>query len=148
MIPAWIVDPQDHNILLPIGAVREMILEGRTLARGYLNQVSNSWIENPVWTRDDSDDFLGLDGRRRMYKSGDLVQYDSNGRLLFVGRKDDQVKLRGQRIELSKVKEAIRCVLSINLEKILYTSIHTQLFAISSSPLTHILVRSLTNYFL
>jgi len=114
MIPAWIVDPLDHNVLLPIGAIGEMILEGHTLARGYLNKASDSWIEDPIWSQGQSQQFHDLGRQRRMYKTGDLVQYDSNGRLAFIGRKDNQVKLRGQRIEMSEVEDAIRSVTSIS----------------------------------
>jgi D-alanine--poly(phosphoribitol) ligase subunit 1 len=39
-----------------------------------------------------------------MYKTGDLVKWDNNKQLIFIGRKDDQIKLRGIRIELSDIQ--------------------------------------------
>jgi acyl-coenzyme A synthetase/AMP-(fatty) acid ligase len=48
-------------------------------------------------------------GRRgRLYKTGDLVRYDPDGNLVYVGRKDTQVKIRGQRVELSEIEHYVR----------------------------------------
>ncbi|KAK1911236.1 hypothetical protein P3342_011838 [Pyrenophora teres f. teres] len=51
----------------------------------------------------------GYAGRRgRLYKTGDLVQYNDDGNLVCLGRKDSQVKLRGQRIELGEIEHHLR----------------------------------------
>lgn len=42
--------------------------------------------------------------QRRFYKTGDIVHYDVNGNVIYIGRKDTQVKLRGQRIELDEIQ--------------------------------------------
>ena len=102
-VRCWLVDPQNHNRLLPPGCAAELVIEGNTLARGYLNdpkRTHDAFIENPSWIA------TGNEGpRRRMYKTGDLVRYNtSNGMLQFVGRKDTQVKLHGQRIELGEIE--------------------------------------------
>lgn len=102
----WIVDFSDHNKLVPVGAIGELLIEGLILARGYLNnpaQTETSFIENPDWIRDVSPDMT-----RRMYKTGDLVQYNADGSFRYMGRKDSQVKLRGQRIELGEVEYHLR----------------------------------------
>lgn len=103
-VRCWLVDPQNHNRLLPPGCVAELVIEGPTLARGYLNDTQRtleSFIENPAWASAGG----GNPSRRRMYKTGDLVRYNtSNGMLQFVGRKDTQVKLHGQRIELGEIE--------------------------------------------
>ncbi|KAB8212094.1 hypothetical protein BDV34DRAFT_234022 [Aspergillus parasiticus] len=82
----WIVDPENHNTLLPIGAIGELLVEGPIQIRG---------------------------GQPHgLYKTGDLVQYapQLDGSLLYHGRKNTQVKLRGQRIELGEVEHCIhRC---------------------------------------
>ncbi|OCL14025.1 nonribosomal peptide synthase [Glonium stellatum] len=106
---SWIVDSRDHNKLVPIGCAGELLIEGPILARGYLNdeeKTSKSFIEGPAWV---SRDPYGTDrGRRRMYKTGDLVRYNSDGSLSYLGRKDTQVKLNGQRIELGEIEHHIK----------------------------------------
>ncbi|KAI4219841.1 MAG: hypothetical protein L6R40_008708, partial [Gallowayella cf. fulva] len=105
----WVTDATDHNRLLPVGAVGELLIEGPILARGYLNdeeKTAAAFIEDPAWL------LAGVGGRPgrrgRLYKTGDLVRYNPDGTLSFVGRKDTQVKLRGQRIELGEVEHRLR----------------------------------------
>lgn len=103
----WIVDPNDHNRLTPIGCIGELLVEGHTLAREYLNnseRTSEAFIESPAWAL--SDHAVLSSGRRRFYKTGDLVQYKDDGTpaMVFVGRKDQQIKLNGQRIELADIE--------------------------------------------
>ncbi|PON24610.1 hypothetical protein TGAM01_v206540 [Trichoderma gamsii] len=99
----WVVDRDDHTKLAPIGTVGELVIEGPGVARGYLKdetRTNASFINNPKWT-------LPLGTIRlppRFYKTGDLVKYMADGTLKFIGRKDTQVKLRGQRIELGEVE--------------------------------------------
>ncbi|CAD6450786.1 24696652-b1e4-47b4-9288-53a86a903fff [Sclerotinia trifoliorum] len=98
----WLVDPKDHDRLVPIGAVGELLVEGPTLARGYIGDMDKTkaaFIKNPRWPAE----ILGT-RTRRFYKTGDLVRYNSDGSLDFVGRKDFQVKIRGQRVELGDVE--------------------------------------------
>ena len=106
-VRCWLVDPQNHNRILPPGCVAELLIEGPTLARGYLNDTQrtrDSFIEDAAWATGGG----GGPSRRRMYKTGDLVRYNtSNGMLHFVGRKDTQVKLHGQRIELGEIEHHI-----------------------------------------
>ena len=101
----WIVDPKNPDELLPIGEIGELLIEGPTLARGYLNdekRTSLTFIKAPVWSP----------GSSRFYRTGDLVKYQSDGRISFMGRKDFQVKLRGQRFELEEVEHLLRRHLS------------------------------------
>jgi amino acid adenylation domain-containing protein len=110
---AWVVDEENHNILKPIGAVGELLLEGPMLAKGYLGDLEKTrscFIDNP--------EFLNLGFGlaqgvvRRAYKSGDLVRQYPDGSLDYLGRKDLQVKLRGQRIELSEIEHHLQMLLS------------------------------------
>lgn len=100
----WIVDPADHNRLAPVGAVGELVLDGPTLARQYLgnpDKTMEAFIDSPAWaSRFNS-------GTRRIYKTGDLVRYTPNGTLDFIGRKDNQVKLNGQRMELGDIENRL-----------------------------------------
>lgn len=104
----WIVNPDDHNQLAPVGAIGEMLLEGPTLARGYINNPSKTaeaFIYDPEFVRHYP---TSTQGRRRFYKTGDLVRYNSDiGSLTYIGRKDNQVKLHGQRVELGEVEACL-----------------------------------------
>ncbi|KAE8351820.1 hypothetical protein BDV28DRAFT_149612 [Aspergillus coremiiformis] len=103
----WIVDPNNHERLLPIGAIGELLVEGPIVGRGYLDnpeKTAATFIRPPDWLCQ----LRGHDSRRPVYKSGDLAQYTADGSLRFVGRKDAQVKLRGQRIELGEVEHHVR----------------------------------------
>lgn len=103
---SWLVDPADHNRLVPIGREGELLIEGPILARGYLNdpeKTAKAFVENPRWTLDQHRGSLPLD-QRRMYKTGDLMRYNSDGTLCYIGRKDQQVKLHGQRVELGEIE--------------------------------------------
>ncbi|UNI22410.1 NRPS [Purpureocillium takamizusanense] len=100
---SWVVDKDDDSVLMPVGAVGELLLEGPTLARGYLNnptRTAEAFVDAPPW--------LGrIRPWSRVYKTGDLVRYNSDGTLTYVGRKDTQVKLRGQRVELGEIEHHI-----------------------------------------
>lgn len=106
---AWIVDPNDHSQLVPVGATGELLVEGPIVsAGGYLNdpiKTASVFIEDPEWLTKGGSESLGRQGR--LYKTGDLVRYGADGRLLYVGRKDTQVKVRGQRLELEGVEHHI-----------------------------------------
>lgn len=106
----WVVNPDDHNELVPLGEVGELVVEGPILARGYLNDTAKtaaSFIEDPTWLLEGNG--ASRPGRRgRMYKTGDLVRYEPDGNLICLGRKDSQVKLRGQRVELGEIEHHLR----------------------------------------
>jgi amino acid adenylation domain-containing protein len=104
---AWVVDVNNHEKLAPIGTIGELVIEGPVVARGYLGdeaRTQGSFIETPPWF------YTVNSGRRpeRMYKTGDLVRYAADGKLIFAGRKDTQVKLHGQRIELTEIEYQLR----------------------------------------
>lgn len=102
---SWIVDREDHNRLVPVGCVGELLIHGAILARGYLGDEEKtklSFITNPPWLP------LTFGGSpQRLYKTGDLVRYNADGIISYVGRKDTQVKIRGQRIELGEIEQIL-----------------------------------------
>ncbi len=86
--------------LVPVGVQGELVITGQSLGRGYLNRpglTAERYIPNP---------FSNQPGTR-MYLSGDLGRYHSDGDLTFLGRLDHQVKLRGYRIELAEIENAL-----------------------------------------
>lgn len=109
----WIVDPNNYNRLLPLGAVGEMLLEGSNIAREYLGnpeKTKAAFVDDPAWSHHNG--LIGLFKRKdRMYRTGDLVRYNSDGTLAFVSRKDTQIKFNGQRIELEEIEhQCVRCL--------------------------------------
>lgn len=91
----------DHHFQpVPLGAPGELCIGGVGVARGYLNRpdlTAERFIPHP---------FANEPGAR-LYRSGDLVRYLSDGNLEFLGRNDYQVKIRGYRIELGEIEKTI-----------------------------------------
>ncbi|MBL6449162.1 amino acid adenylation domain-containing protein [Fulvivirga sp. 29W222] len=92
----YILDSTMNRV--PVGVEGEMYIGGDCLAKGYLNNPSlseNSFLPNPFKPGE------------RLYKTGDYARWSPLGELLFSGRKDHQVKIRGNRIELEEIRQAI-----------------------------------------
>ncbi|MFJ9338744.1 amino acid adenylation domain-containing protein [Streptomyces sp. NPDC101733] len=89
----------EHLEPLPRGAVGELFIAGRGVARGYLGDPARTAEAYPP-------DPYGPPGSR-MYRTGDLARLRSDGVLEFHGRRDNQVKVRGHRIELGEVEAAL-----------------------------------------
>lgn len=110
----WLVHPDDHDKLVPVGAIGELLIEGPIVGQGYLGdpeKTEAAFIRDPQFLLAGG---AGVPGRRgRLYKTGDLVRYDPDGEngFIFVGRKDSQVKLRGQRVELGEIEHHIKKLL-------------------------------------
>lgn len=88
---------------LPVGAQGQLFLAGVQLARGYLGQpelTDERFVPDPF--AEDS-----AEGPQRMYATGDIASWHSEGQLLYHGRNDSQVKLRGQRLELGEIEAVI-----------------------------------------
>ncbi|PQE30596.1 non-ribosomal peptide synthetase protein [Rutstroemia sp. NJR-2017a WRK4] len=104
----WVARLDDPSQLAPIGAVGELVAEGPGIARGYINnEIGNTelFLDCPPWTKDWESSVTSMG---RSYRTGDLVRYNDDGELIFVGRRDRQVKLRGQRIELEDIETKLK----------------------------------------
>ncbi|MFH6989786.1 amino acid adenylation domain-containing protein [Flavobacterium collinsii] len=88
----------EREIPQPIGVIGEIHIGGTGLARGYLNRAEltkEKFVNNPFAEGD------------RLYKTGDLGRWLADGRIEYMGRKDDQVKVRGYRIELGEIESTL-----------------------------------------
>ncbi|PIG81413.1 nonribosomal peptide synthase [Aspergillus arachidicola] len=102
----WIVDADNPDKLAPVGAVGELILQSHGLASGYLNgneQVNKPFFHEAKWQKR-----LPIEAQiARLYRTGDMFRYNMDGSLYYVERKDNQVKVNGQRIELGDIESHI-----------------------------------------
>ena len=97
-LQVYILDPNLNPV--PIGVNGELYIGGEGLAKGYLHQptlTQSKFIANP----------FGNDSNSRLYKTGDIVRYSSDGNIEFINRIDNQVKIRGFRIELGEIEAVL-----------------------------------------
>lgn len=83
--------------LMPIGSVGELCISGDGVGLGYINNPEftvEKFIDNPF-------------GKGKLYKTGDLAYWREDGNIVYVGRNDFQVKIRGLRIELGEIENAL-----------------------------------------
>lgn len=93
----------ENNQLQPIGIPGELCIAGEGLARGYLNRpelTEMKFTPNP---------FLDLfpQSSERMYRTGDLARWLPDGNIEYLGRFDEQVKIRGMRIEMGEIESKL-----------------------------------------
>ena len=94
----YILDARRQPV--PIGVVGEIYVGGAGLARGYLNRpelTAERFIPNP----------FNPEPGARLYKSGDLARFLPGREIEYLGRADQQVKIRGHRIELGEIESAL-----------------------------------------
>lgn len=101
----FLLDENNEEITVA-GQSGELCVGGTALALGYLNnpeQTARVFVQNPL-----NDSYPEL-----VYRTGDLAYYDGDGRLVFAGRKDFQIKHMGHRIELEEIDAALNSTCGI-----------------------------------
>ncbi|PYG88042.1 non-ribosomal peptide synthase protein (TIGR01720 family)/amino acid adenylation domain-containing protein [Ruminiclostridium sufflavum DSM 19573] len=89
--------------LCGIGVPGELCVAGKGIARGYWNQpelTDEKFVKNPY-------------GEGRMYRTGDMARWTEDGNIEFLGRVDNQIKMRGFRIEIGEIESVMRNVAGI-----------------------------------
>jgi len=92
----------DKNLSpVPVGVAGDLYIGGKQVARGYLNKpelTHERFISNP----------FSSSNEHKLYKTGDIARYLTDGNIDYLGREDKQVKVRGFRIELGEIESAIQ----------------------------------------
>lgn len=99
---AYVLDR--HLQRCPTGVIGELYISGFGIANGYLGRADLSaarFVANP------------FEHGQRMYRTGDLVRWNSSGKLEFMGRCDDQIKIRGYRVEIGEVENALSILANV-----------------------------------
>ena len=103
-IQMYILDPRLEPV--PVGVAGELHIGGICLARGYLNRpelTAEKFVRDPFSQAPEA----------RLYKTGDLARYRSDGAIEYLGRLDFQIKLRGYRIELGEIELVLKLHLGV-----------------------------------
>ncbi|CAK1364242.1 unnamed protein product [Cercospora beticola] len=102
----WAVNRENPELLVPPGEEGELLIEGPIVGRGYIGTAQGGFCRSPKW-------LTGLRGGHssQVYRTGDIVRLQMDGSLEYVGRKDLQVKISGQRVELLDIEAQVKSVL-------------------------------------
>lgn len=96
----WLLDENLKEV--DGGETGEICISGKCLAKGYYNDEKST-----------KEKFIEWKNGNRIYRTGDIGKYDKAGKLLILGRKDNQIKLHGHRIELEEIELVFRKVLPV-----------------------------------
>jgi amino acid adenylation domain-containing protein len=103
----------------PLGAVGELYLGGAQLSRGYLNRESDAFIDDP------------LRPGQRLYRSGDRARLLPDGRLQLLGRIDQQLKIRGFRVEPGELEAALLALAGVSQAAVKVTGEQLHAYVVS-----------------
>ena len=121
---------------MPAGSAGEIFIGGDAVADGYIND------EELTRSRFLPDPFVSTPAK--MYRTGDIARYDSNGEIQYLGRVDEQIKVRGVRIEPGEIEAVLREVPGVTAAVVVTNSRggHNSLDAYVTGATTVALVRS------
>nr|WP_201612933.1 non-ribosomal peptide synthetase [Gulosibacter hominis] len=117
----YVVDTQNH--LVPIGVPGELLIGGEGVAHGYVGDTESTlrgFFADPFRAGE------------RVHRSGDCVEWNANGELMFIGRLDTQIKVRGFRIEPGEIERALEGLAGVRQAAVAVRSVesgHEQLVA-------------------
>ena len=114
---AYILDTNNHRV--PVGVTGDLYIGGEGISNGYIGKATadnDRLIKNPF-------------GNGKLYKTGDVASYRKDGTIDFWGRNDDQIKIRGHRVELNEIERALISLEQINRAVVLFDNSRQQLFA-------------------
>jgi len=103
----------DKNLEVKKGEIGELLLRGTGLAIGYYNdfqKTADAFVQNPL-----NNKYVQI-----FYKTGDLVKYNEKKELIYIGRKDSQIKHSGYRIELGDIENSVHNIKEITNLCVLY----------------------------
>ncbi|WP_405469555.1 non-ribosomal peptide synthetase [Streptomyces canus] len=121
-VRVYVVD--EGLVPVPLGAPGEIVFSGVCVGRGYVNdpeRTAAAFMEDPYR--------LG----ERLYRSGDVGRWRSDGRLEFLGRRDTQIKIRGFRVEIGEIENALLRVAGVRDGAVVVVR-GTQLAAFCAGP--------------
>ena len=122
-LPVWNTQLRilDHQLrTVGVGCIGELYLTGQQLANGYLNRpdiTADRFVADPF-----------ADGQR-MYRTGDIAKWSNDGNVVYLGRTDDQLKIRGLRVEIGEIEQAL-----LTFEEIKKVTVDARVLQYSSNP--------------
>ena len=138
----------ENDKLITNGEIGELCVRGSSLALGYWNspeKTARAFTQNP----------LRPQYPERIYRTGDLVQINKYGEILFIGRKDSQIKHLGYRIELGEIEAAASIIKELRNVCVIYNQRKQEITLfyeadadVSSSMIRRSLMISLPKYML
>lgn len=117
----------ENNEILPFDVPGEICIGGVGLARGYVNQkkmTAEKFVENPL--------VLG----QRLYKTGDVGKLLRTGNIEYLSRLDNQIKVRGNRVEIKEIEYAINSIKFVKNSAVLYHEDELFVFIVSDKKLS------------
>jgi surfactin synthase thioesterase subunit len=108
----YVVDK--HLRPVPVGVTGELCIAGMNVGQGYLNRpdlTAEKFVDNPF-------------GEGKMYRTGDNAYWREDGNIVFCGRKDSQIKLNGQRIEIGEIEAVISALTEVESSAVLVRKIN------------------------